>query len=250
MPSLTSELFGVPTSARETRCLEAASERVADVLAGRTVWFASALASVDVPAESLREHLGWGGVPSEPLTLSPDEPLRVRGERLDAMLRGSGTDPQADRLDADDRDAWAAVFDSSESLAGGDVRQEDVVVLGDVLTAMLAEALRENGAHVVWRVTIAPGGRQAWEFLRGYTMCVDAYLVATPAHGRAQVEGVAAVMPSPGVVAAKEFPPAGDWAGDHSRDIGWSAALAEVVRSDRDETVGGTVRARPAVPLR
>jgi hypothetical protein len=38
--------------------------------------------------------------------------------------------------------------------------------------------------------------------------------------------------------------------GARYRDIGWSSLLADVVATDREECVGGTLHPRPAVPAR
>jgi hypothetical protein len=120
------------------------------------------------------------------------------------------------------------------------VRRDDVVLLHDALTALLAQAVRERGAHAVWCAGVAapapgrPGAREAWQFLRSCTTGVDAYLTRW---GR----GVAVVMPSADVVTVRADP---------DRELGWRSALADVIRGDRDETVGGTLHPRPAVAAR
>jgi hypothetical protein len=239
MTSLTSELFGMPTSTRAARALDAAGERVADHLAGRTVWCATAVPAARDRAGALLDRLAWGGVAAEALEVHPEEPFELLAERLDSMLAG-----EAGWLGAEDRQMCAEL--DADALAGTSVMADDVVVLGDPLTAMLAEALRERGAHVVARLRIEPSAADAWSFVHGLTSCMDAYLVVTPAHGRGPVETVAAVLPCPGLVAEKEFAAASE----QSRDIGWGAALAEVVRGDRDEVVGGRLHPRPAVAAR
>jgi hypothetical protein len=79
---------------------------------------------------------------------------------------------------------------------------------------------------------------------------VDAYALSWLERGpRGEVvERVVAAMPSSGVVAAKEFPTR--FAGDEPRRLAWRMALAEIVRGDRDEHVGGTLHARPTVAAR
>jgi hypothetical protein len=120
------------------------------------------------------------------------------------------------------------------------VHEDDVVLLHDALTALLAEAVRERGAHAVWCVSVAaparsgPGAREAWRFLRSLTTGVDAYVTRW---GR----GLAAVMPSADLVTARAEP---------DTKLGWIGVLADVVRGDRDETVGGTRHPRPAVAAR
>jgi hypothetical protein len=63
---------------------------------------------------------------------------------------------------------------------------------------------------------------------------VDAYVTRW---GR----GLAAVMPSADLVTVKAEP---------DTELGWTSVLADVVRGDRDETVGGTLHPRPAVAAR
>ena len=64
-----------------------------------------------------------------------------------------------------------------------------------------------------------------------------------------RVEHIAAALPSPAVLAAKEVPASGmDAQSLHNR--GWSTLLADIVDRDRGESVGGTRHARPAVPAR
>ena len=129
--------------------------------------------------------------------------------------------------------AWCELPDADDagSLVA-DVRPDDIVVLHDPLTAAPAEAIRARGAHAVWQVG-APRDRAP---------AVDAYVIAarTPDGGYL----VAALMPRAGIVAAKEV------RSDAYRDVGWSSLLADVVRSDRSECVGGTLHARPTVAAR
>jgi hypothetical protein len=130
--------------------------------------------------------------------------------------------------------AWLCLTDpdATDDLVAG-VRPDDIVVLIDSPTAEPAEAIRARGAHAVWQVT-APRPR---------TAAVDAYVVAARAPDGAQL--IAALMPGAGIVAAKEL--RGDARSQHD---GWTSLLADVVRTDRDEAVGGTLHARPTVPAR
>jgi hypothetical protein len=106
----------------------------------------------------------------------------------------------------------------------------------------------------VWCVHLGAGSAastsEALDFLRRFTSGVDAYVLAwLERDPRGDVlERVAALMPSAGIVSAKEFPVR--FAGDEPRRLAWRMALAEVVRSDRGECVGGTLHPRPEVPAR
>jgi hypothetical protein len=92
----------------------------------------------------------------------------------------------------------------------------------------------------VWCASVAApapgllGTREAWQFLRSCTTGVDAYVTRWGS-------GLAAVMPAADVVAVRADP---------DRAFGWRRALADVIRGDRDETVGGTRHPRPAVAAR
>ncbi len=142
-------------------------------------------------------------------------------------------------LDWADRDgvtvAWLRVLPEApfgDDLVA-DVRPDDVVVLLDSPTPAPAEAIRARGAHAVWQVT-AP---------RTPSPAIDAYIVATRTPSGAHL--IAALMPGAGIVAAKQV-----GGGAPYRHAGWSSLLADVVRSDRDECVGGTLHARPAIAPR
>jgi hypothetical protein len=219
LTSFVIEHFRPATSASDGRSLRLSRERAADELAGRAVWCA-------------------GPFPGAPATgrlrVTADEPLRRLAERLDAML-GSGAQAAVE-LGPAEREICAQAMRDPYPV----VHEDDVVLLHDALTALLAEAVRERGAHAVWCVSVAaparsgPGAREAWRFLRSLTTGVDAYVTRW---GR----GLAAVMPSADLVTARAEP---------DTKLGWIGVLSDVVRGDRDETVGGTRHPRPAVAAR
>lgn len=217
MTSLVTERLARPATSREVRATSAAQARAADVLAGRTVWSTVALNSPSPAADRLcgRMHGAGPGVAANHLELGGDEPRRHVADR---------------------------------------VGPDDVVVAHDAVSAGAALAARECGAHAVWHVLLSAarwsGTREMLDVLSEVTSSVDAYLLTWVDLGpRGQVvEHVAAAMPSTGVVAAKELgvPPADEW----SRRLVWRIALAEIVRSDRDECVGGRLHPRPTVAAR
>jgi hypothetical protein len=252
--SLTIEHLDPPSSARRMRARDAARRRAVDELAGRTVWCACALPGRRASAQRLRASLQWGGgggVSCGLLEVAPDARLRGLAERLEAMLEGSSPS----NLGAAERELCAEGVSASEQLVGA-VGPDDVVIVHDALTALLAEALRERGAHAVWHVSIVPppsrpAAAAARTFLRRYTSRMDAYVMTwSPSTERpgAIVERIAALMPSTDAVAAKDIP--ATYASGEPRLLGWSTVLADVVHGDREETVGGTLHARPTVPVR
>jgi hypothetical protein len=139
------------------------------------------------------------------------------------------------RLQREDGELSVAEAGTGERIAPG-----DVVVLHDPPSAGMARLLREHGVHVVLHVHAPRFG----PLLEPHAAAVDAYVIAR--RGRDHVDRVAALIPCADVVSATETPAA--LAGND--DLGWSTVLADVVHGDRDETVGGTLHARPAVPPR
>jgi hypothetical protein len=251
MTSFVAERFGGSRTPRSTRAHELAGQRAGDVLGGRTVWCAQSLPRARGPAQELRSDV-QGAAPdttAATLPLQADEQMRALAERLEDMLDGVGSNwPD---LGEAERDAYARAS-LSEELFG--VSGEDVVVVHDALSAIAIRPARELGAHAVWRIQ-APGvprsaARHALEFLQAFTPGINAYLLRWEErgpHGEA-LENVAAALPSAGLLAAKEFP-------IRSRDgaprrLAWTMALAEIVRNDRGERVGGTLRPCPTVASR
>jgi hypothetical protein len=263
MTSVTIQHVAAPSSARDARTFHRARARAVDGLAGRTVWCATALPAAQGSARSLRACLGsGGGVTAGALDVTAADPLREVAQRLDDVLRLAVADvspvgpEHRTRLGPAEREVYAQAQRDGEAMLGRAVAPNDIVVLHDALTAVLAQALRERGAHVIWDVMLGavPGdatAHDAWAFLRPYTSAIDAFVmswVEADARGRT-VERIAAVMPSADVVATKEIP-TGDAGGDPCQTVGWSSVLADVVDQDRGEHVGGTLHARPAVAMR
>ncbi len=243
MTSLLIEHFDPPSSSRMAQALQAAGERVGDVLAGRTVWCAMAPEGADRPAEILRGRVEGAG-PGVRAAL-----LRLAGEQrrlgLDAAMQGLRSGHA--------RDLYAEGTLAGDELVG-EVEADDVVVVHDALSAIMAQAARERGAHAVWHVSRADvsteTARRARESVPALTPGVDAYVLSWRERGpRGEtVERVVAAMPSAGIVAAKQF--SSRFAGEEPRRLAWRMALAEIVRSDRGECVGGTLHPRPAVAPR
>jgi hypothetical protein len=247
MTSLTIEPLGLSVSARDARTLDSVRRRAAAELAGRRVWCVSALPDGRSSARTLRERLDGGGVHADPLEVTPPEDLDRLARGIEAMLRGAAA---AASLGPAERELYADGVRDGDALIGPDVAAEDVVVLHDALAAALAQAARERGAHVVWRVDVRTAPQEAtvtaaWTFLRPFTSAVDAYVTTwlQPLSRLRRVERVAAVMPCAGVVSAKDV-------GSGSEDLGWSSALADVAHARHQESVGGTLHARPAVAAR
>jgi hypothetical protein len=261
MTTLMSEHFDAPGSSRDMHALAAAGERAGDVLAGRTVWCAMALPDASGWAEQLRSRMdGAGpGVAAAPLRVTVGDPLRRLAERVDEMLagvtRGRGPRPASEPgLGLAERELYAEGARDSDHLVGDDVGTGDIFVAHDALSAIVAGAIRERGAHAIWSVRSGRSSpaamSRALAFLSRFTDGVDAYVLTwleRDVRGDL-IERVAAVMPSAGLVSAKEFPTR--LRGEEPRRLAWRMAVAEIVRSDRGECVGGTLHPRPSVAAR
>jgi trehalose synthase len=252
MTIVTIESYDYPATVRAARRLEGAGSRAAEELAGRTVWCATALPAGREAALALTDCLLWAGdsgVVSSTLEVRPLDPVRKLAERLAAMLEGAVA--PAGQLGPAEGEVYAEATRDAGNMVGDDVRPDDVVVVHDPLTAALAQAIRERGAHVVWRIDLGAARRagEAWSFLRPFTSAVDAYLTMWPApqHGT-RVERITAVVPSSDTLTTRDIAPGP--AVERRHDLGWSSALAAAVAADRTETVGGTRHARPTTPAR
>ena len=178
------------------------------------MWCTTALPTGRGPAETLRAHLrARGEVTADSLELAAVEPLRDLAQQLDAVLRTASADvsPIGGRpvLGAAERALLRDGRRDGEAMAGDRVLTGDVVVLHDALTAVVAEAVRERGAHVVWEVKVSQGApvRQVWDFLRDATSAIDAFAMSWegPGHEGRAVERLAAVMPGADAVATTEI---------------------------------------------
>jgi hypothetical protein len=227
--SVVIEQLGLSPSAREARATERARRRAVDGLGGRTVWCIAALPERVSSSEALRACLSTDeGVAVACVELSGREPRRRRPE------------PSA-RTRRRDRDAYDEEIAGAEALLSAGIRADDVVVLHDASTATLAPALRARGVHVVWRGR-APD-EDARAVMASCLRSIDAYLTAwREPHGVA-IGHVAAMIPASSVVTTRDVARGYD-------ALAWASALADVVQADRDDTVGGTFRARPAVAAR
>jgi hypothetical protein len=216
MTSLLVEHFATAGGVRVNRALAAAGARADDVLGGRIVWCAA----------------------REPA-------CRAEAERLRARVTGAGRDVAAATLPT------AAAVDEA---AADWVRPDDVVIAHDPPTLRFSEAVREHGGHAVFRfragLVPTASAPVALDLLAEMPACIDAYLLSWReggGHGEV-LERVVAAMPAAGIIAAKEFVLGAP--GEDSRSLAWRMAVGEIVRTDRDEAVGGRLHAKPAVACR
>ena len=254
MTSFVIEQFHTPDTHRGARRIDSARRRAVEQLAGRSVWCIAA-APRETPAADALEHCLCGirdqGVAPYRTLLQLREPLIGLMERIDAMLRGVTLLGPA--LGAREEDAFRKGRQDGDALIPDEVRAGDIVVLHDPIAAALAPAIRERGGHAIWRTSIGRwegNATAAWWFLHRSSPALDAYVTAwrSGPTGAAGCAGIAAYIAAAGVVSAKEVD--ADRPGSDYEEIGWTTLLADVVRDDRAERVGGTVHARPSVAAR
>ena len=160
--------------------LKAAADRTSLLLQGRTVWNVSSTERGGGVAEMLQTLVAYGqgaGVETRWFVLTGDERFFTVTKRLHNLLHGFSGDGGG--LDETDTDHYRDVMARNLEVWRNRVRPGDIVLLHDPQTAGMAAALREQGAHVVWRCHIgadrADGhtGR-GWEFLRPFVESADA----------------------------------------------------------------------------
>jgi hypothetical protein len=248
--SLVVERFGMAPTSRLRRAVADVDERIGEVLAGRTVWCAVGLPNATQAADELRVRLEGAGpdLAAAPLVVVGDEALSSLAQRLDHALTGGVFDVAA----AADQLAHGPV--GGGELVGAEIRPGDVVIAHDALSVMAAGAVRERGAHALWNVRIgaemAAAVGQALDLMRRITSGVDAYVLAWRERTwRGQMtECVAAAIPAAAIMVAKQFPAVLD--PENPRRLAWRMTVAEAVRSDREECVGGRLHPKPVVAAR
>lgn len=203
-----------PGSIRATRAVRFTREQAQDQLAGRTVW-----CGVEAPGTSA----------TRALEVPADAGLREVADRLDAALLDAANGV---RLGAAER----ALCAQAAELVTAQVARDDIVLLHDSVSTLLAMAIREHGAHTVWVMSAGSGAprHRSPGSLPAVKSAFDAFIATWQ-------QAVAAVLPCSGVITVKTGPDA---------ELDWNSVLTDVVDGDRQEMVGGTHHARPAVAPR
>ncbi|MGH3333437.1 MAG: glycosyltransferase [Nocardioidaceae bacterium] len=153
-----------------------------DLLDGTTIWNINATGKGGGVAEMLQTILAYGrgaGVDLRWLVLDGDSEFFTITKRLHNFLHGSPGD--GGNLGPEERLHYEQVLNYNLPMALQAVEEGDIVLLHDPQTAGLADGLREDGAHVIWRSHI---GRDepneftdaGWSFLRGFIHRADGYI--------------------------------------------------------------------------
>jgi trehalose synthase len=163
-------LLGAPRAEK----LQAYTVLARTLLADRVVWNVNATASGGGVAEMLTTLLAYGrgtGVDTRWLVIEGNPRFFRITKRLHNRLHGSPGDggPLGDA----ERAEYERVLAGNLAALHARVRPGDIVLLHDPQTAGMAAALREAGAHVVWRCHIGRDTHtdltdEGWEFLRPY----------------------------------------------------------------------------------
>jgi hypothetical protein len=208
------EQLQAPDTRRRARMLELVRDRAVEQLAGRRTWVIDPGSSG--PTQEPQPRLGEGD--EDVLTM-----LRIPTQAAESLS------------------ALIAVY----------VRTGDVVVIRDRTAIGLGRLVRECGAHVIWDRRVPsrrPGSVGDLPPRRTEAPTLDAWLTAWSTANGGAPRGLAAFIGAPGILSAKEM---GAGAPDDSyAQLGWRSLLADIVREDRAERVGGTVAARPFVAAR
>ncbi len=162
--------------------VEAYAATARRLLAGRTVWNVSSTARGGGVAEMLQALVAYAagtGVAVRWLVIGGDPGFFAVTKRIHNRLHGVPGDAGA--LDAAARTTYDTTLARHVADVVDRVRPGDVVLLHDPQTAGLAGALRERGAHVVWRCHVGVEERngwtqEAWRFLEGLVAPAHAYV--------------------------------------------------------------------------
>jgi trehalose synthase len=162
--------------------LQATADRTKLVLAGRTVWNVSSTERGGGVAEMLQTLVAYGrgaGIETRWFVLVGDERFFTVTKRLHNLLHGFPVGVGG--LDAADLDHYRKVVARNLESWQNRIRPGDIVLLHDPQTAGMAGALRERGAHVIWRCHIGTDRanehtERGWAFLRPFVEVADAYV--------------------------------------------------------------------------
>jgi trehalose synthase len=158
-----------------------ATDKVRQMLAGRTVWNVNSTAAGGGVAEMLQVLVGYVqdlGVPIGWLVISGDAEFFAITKRLHNQIHGSLSGAP---LGAAEAGHYAQMLAANAAELAARIRPGDVVLLHDPQTAGLAAPLAQAGARVVWRCHIGVDWeddvtRAGWDFLRPHLAAPEAFV--------------------------------------------------------------------------
>ncbi len=162
--------------------LEESATRTRELLAGRRVLTVNSTANGGGVAEMLRLLLGYvrhEGIDTRWLVISGDSEFFAVTKRIHNGLYGGPGDGL--KLDKRARDTYERTLAANEASLRERVRRGDIVLVHDPQPAGLIPALREAGAHVIWRCHIGletpnEWSERAWAFIRPDVEDADAFV--------------------------------------------------------------------------
>lgn len=162
--------------------LQGAAETAKRLLANRVVWNVNSTASGGGVAEMLQVLLAYASdidVDMRWTVIQGDAEFFAITKRIHNLLHGSPGD--GGPLDAAERTHYDDVIAGNAAALASRVGRGDVVILHDPQTAGLVDAMRDNGAIVVWRCHVGADEAdsqvlKAWDFLRPYLEGAAAYV--------------------------------------------------------------------------
>src|ERR1700730_17985956 len=179
-PTLSLQQFERVITPDQFQRFIAGVEEARHVLAGRTIWNVNSTAQGGGVAEMLRSLISYcrgAGLDARWLVI-PGNPEFFRvTKRIHNHLHGAAGDGGS--LDGEARRTYEDSLGPSAEPLAAQVRAGDVVLLHDPQTAGLVGAIREAGAHVVWRCHVGLNmlnepASAAWKFLLPYVTPADA----------------------------------------------------------------------------
>jgi trehalose synthase len=159
-----------------------------EILEGRVVWMVNSTAAGGGVAEMLRSFVAYArgaGVDVRWLVISGTPAFFRITKRLHNHLHGFAGD--GGELGSREREAYLEVTAANAELMAPLVRPVDIVLAHDPQTAGMVPALKETGAHVLWRSHIGterPNAlvMHAWGFLEPFLGEADACVFSRHAY--------------------------------------------------------------------
>lgn len=196
--------FRTVLAPEQYRALVDLIERSAASLRGRVIWNVNSTSKGGGVAELLRPLLGYSrgaSVDARWVVISGEPEFFAITKRLHNHLHGF--DGDGGPLSTRERRIYERTLERNAAELAALVKPRDVVILHDPQTAGLVDAVRDRGAHVIWRCHVGldhPNqfARDAWEFLRDHIVGADAYVFSRPSFAweGLEVDKITVIRPS------------------------------------------------------
>ena len=166
---------------------ERTAVRVRKLLEGRAVWNINSTARGGGVVELLAPLLAYArgvGVDARWVVIEGAPEFFAVTKRIHNRLHGATGDGGA--LDDTARAVYERTLAENLPALEGRVQEGDVVIVHDPQPAGMIAALKEMGAHVIWRCHVGiehatDPVRETWAFLRAYILPADAYVFSREA---------------------------------------------------------------------